>query len=232
MLSVDISLFLSGEKFSYCIDFPDGITAIVGRSGSGKTMLANCISGIVRPQEGRIYIDSKCFFDSSKHINLSPQKRGVGFVFQSHRLFPHLDVRTNLEFGMKFGNRKASLSTEEVCELLELVPLLGRKADSLSGGEAQRVALGRALLSAETLLIMDEPLSSVDPRLKENLLNYFERVKAVFHRPILYITHSPAEAKRLADRSVLISQGKVVATGGTQEILNHPIYKGDLYEIN
>lgn len=195
-----------------CADFAveaGGITVLRGASGAGKTTIADMIAGRISPDEGRIELSGRVLFDDRSGINLPPQSRGLGYVFQSHRLMPHLTVEENILFPQRFGSRTPRLKTTDLIELLGIGALLKRKPATLSGGESQRVALARALSAAESMLIMDEPLASLDPERRETLMDYIERIPAVLPMPILYITHSDQETERLAQRILLIEDGRV-----------------------
>jgi len=196
-----------------------GITALYGRSGAGKTSLANMISGLLKPDEGFIRIENQLIFCSQKAINLKPENRGIGYVFQEARLFPHMTVKDNLLFGTRFKRLESRpLSITEVVEVLGLTNLLDRRPDSLSGGEAQRIQLGRAILSHPKILVMDEPLSSLDQTRKQEILPLIERLRDEFNIPILYITHSMEEIIRLADRLLIIEDGSIAADGTVEEL--------------
>lgn len=187
----------------------EGVTTVLGPSGCGKTTLASCIAGLHEPSRGYIAVNGRTFWSSEDKIALPARKRGIGFVFQTHRLFPHMTVRDNLAFGNRVGARHTTADPDELIDVLGIRRLLDRRPDTLSGGESQRVALGRAILAAETLLIMDEPLASLDASRKEELLGYFERIPTVARIPILYITHSIHEAERLADTIMTMASGTV-----------------------
>ena len=196
-----------------------GITALYGRSGAGKTSLANMISGLLKPDEGFIKIQNQLIFCSQKAIDLKPENRGIGYVFQEARLFPHMTVKDNLLFGTRFKRLESRrLSITEVVEVLGLTNLLDRRPDSLSGGEAQRIQLGRAILSHPKILVMDEPLSSLDQTRKQEILPLIERLRDEFNIPILYITHSMEEIIRLADRLLIIEDGSIAADGTVEEL--------------
>lgn len=186
-----------------------GITVLRGPSGAGKTTIADMIAGRATPDEGRIELSGRVLFDGRAGINLPPQSRGLGYVFQSHRLMPHLTVEENILFPQRFGGRTPRLKTTDLIELLGIGALLKRWPATLSGGESQRVALARALAAAESMLIMDEPLASLDPDRRETLMAYIERIPAVLPIPILYITHSNQETERLAEQILLIEDGRV-----------------------
>ncbi|NLV81990.1 MAG: ATP-binding cassette domain-containing protein [Synergistaceae bacterium] len=187
------------------------ITALFGRSGAGKTTLANMLVGLIRPDAGRIKFENSVYTDTERGINLSPNKRGIGYVFQEHRLFPHMKVKNNLTFGQFPGGRKSRTEFSKIVELLDIGHLTERYPDTLSGGEAQRVAIGRALFACNSFLIMDEPLSSLDSSLKDGLMRYIALIPKNFSFPMIYITHSKEEVKRLAEMVALINNGKLVS---------------------
>lgn len=199
-----------------------GITVVFGPSGSGKSSLINCIAGLETPVSGRIACRGHTYFDAGLGVNLPPEKRRLGYVFQDARLFPHLSVRENLGFGLRFhsGARQNSLpDLEEVAHLLGVAPLLHRRPAHLSGGEKQRVAIGRALLCRPNLLLMDEPLSSLDMALKDGLLTYIAEIPRRWGVPVLYVTHAPEEALALGQSMLLLRQGRLEAAGGVAETL-------------
>lgn len=196
-----------------------GVTALFGRSGAGKTSLVNTLAGLLTPERGRIVIDDMVLFDSSAGIDLPPERRRIGYVFQESRLFPHLSVRGNLEYGMKrvpLGERRMDL--DQVTDVLGIGDLLSRRPRLLSGGERQRVALGRALLASPRILLMDEPLASLDAARKAEILPFIERLCDTFAVPIVYVTHAMDEIARLADTLVLMTEGRVAAVGGVEEL--------------
>ncbi|MFK7732116.1 MAG: molybdenum ABC transporter ATP-binding protein [Pseudomonadales bacterium] len=192
-----------------------GVTALFGRSGAGKTTLLRCIAGLQHDPNGELRFGDQVWQD--KHNSLPCHQRNIGYVFQEPRLFPHLDVHSNLRFSQRAaGNAKEN----EVLELLDIHPLLGRPVQGLSGGEQQRVAIGRALLSKPQLLLMDEPLSSLDASRKNELLPYLERIKDEAGIPILYVSHSQQEVARLADHLVVLERGRLIAAGDPVRIIN------------
>lgn len=200
------------HNFSIDVDFTlptKGITVLFGKSGAGKTTLLNMIAGLVRPDEGLISCGSVRFFDSrSNGVDLPPEQRGLGYVFQQHRLFSHLTVEGNLLFAARYGARPVETARlSKVVAVLGIGHLLERRTTTLSGGEGQRVAIGRALLAADSLLLMDEPLSSLDSERKEEILEYISSVARSFDTPILYVTHAQDEALRLADRVLPVEAG-------------------------
>jgi molybdate transport system ATP-binding protein len=189
------------------------VTALVGPSGSGKTSILSMIAGLRRPDEGRIRLGPRVLFDSRQNTNLAPEARRIGYVFQDHLLFPHLSVRRNLLYGWKRRRVNASpLSFERVVKVLELADLLKRQPHTLSGGQRQRVALGRALLAAPELLLMDEPLASVDDELKHRVLDYIEGVLEEWRIPTLYVTHNEEEIRRIAAQVIQLHKGRVTGS--------------------
>jgi len=203
------------------IDFSapsQGLTALFGRSGSGKTSIVQAIAGGLKPDSGRIAIGDRVFFDKAGGIDLDIHRRNIGYVFQDSRLFPHLTVRNNLLFGYKRAPGEHRFDLGTVVNLLDISSLLDRRPHHLSGGERQRVAIGRALLAQPTLLLMDEPLSSLDPPRKSELLSYIEGVRDELQVPILYISHAFNEVVRLADQLVIVDAGRVVLCGPLMDV--------------
>lgn len=196
------------------------LTALFGPSGSGKSSVINFMAGLIKASDGKVAIDGRVLFDSDKRINVPRHKRRIGYVFQEARLFPHMSVRQNLAYGRWFApaeNRNAD--SKGVIDLLGLGQILDRMPNLLSGGEKQRVAIGRALLSSPKLLLMDEPLASLDQARKSEIMPYIERLRDETKVPIIYVSHSVAEVARLATDIVVMSNGMVVASGSTEEIL-------------
>lgn len=187
-----------------------GITAIFGRSGSGKTTLINMVAGLVQPDSGHIAINQTTLFDTQNKVDLPIHKRRIGYVFQDSRLFPHYKVEGNLRYGFKQQDERLF---SEVCELLDIDHLLTRYPKELSGGEKQRVAIGRALLSQPNILLMDEPLASLDLPRKREVMPYLEQLAETINIPILYVTHSLSEIVRLAQHIVMLDKGKVIESG-------------------
>jgi len=214
MIDVDIAQrigrFALDVKFS--VDAP--VVGLFGPSGSGKTSVVNAIAGVQRPDRGTIRVNGEVLFDSVKRIDVRPEHRRVGYVFQDALLFPHLDVSANLTYGQRLrASSQRVIHEDHVVELLGLAALLDRRPRTLSGGERQRVAIGRALLAQPRILLMDEPLASLDQARKLEILDYIERLRDDLHIPIVYVSHSAEEVKRLADAVVLLSQGRCVAVG-------------------
>ena len=221
MLKIDARKKLAEFKWQGQLEIRPGVTALFGQSGAGKTSLVNMVAGLLTPDEGEIAIGGTCVFSSRNGVNLPPEQRPVGVVFQDGRLFPHLTVRGNLEYGRTRGSRAAP-ALDEVVELLELEALLGRRPMSLSGGEQQRVAIGRALLTAPDVLLLDEPLAGLDGERRGEVLGFLERLKQDSDRIIVYVTHRMEEVVRLANRLVLIDHGEVRSAGGLQDLLGRP----------
>jgi molybdate transport system ATP-binding protein len=201
------------------------IVGLFGRSGSGKTSLVNTFAGIARPERGRIVVNETTLFDSERGIDLPPERRRLGYVFQDDLLFPHLDVESNLLYGFRRApDTERVIEPRHVIELLGLGPLLRRLPHALSGGEKQRVAIGRALLAQPRLLLMDEPLASLDMPRRDEVLRYIELLRDDLSIPIVYVSHSVAEITRLADTVVLLSAGKAIAVGDVEDVMS----RGDL----
>lgn len=210
-LDIDVTKRFETSSFHLKTSLPSsGITAIFGRSGAGKTTLINLISGLTQPDSGAITINGRPLFDSNKHINVPIEKREIGYVFQDARLFPHLSVERNLRYGVTDSDEAYF---QEVVALLAIESLLERYPSSLSGGEKQRVAIGRALLSKPKVLLMDEPLASLDNPRKRELMPFLEALSSRVDIPILYVTHSLNEILRLAQHLVIIDNGKVAESG-------------------
>jgi molybdate transport system ATP-binding protein len=203
-----------------------GVSALFGRSGSGKTSLVNMLAGLIRPDRGRIALDQTVLFDSDSGADVPPERRRLGYVFQEGRLFPHLSVRNNL----LYGHRRAPVgdgatTVAEIVDLLGIGHLLDRRPASLSGGEKQRVAIGRALLAHPRLLLMDEPLASLDAARKEEILPFVERLRDHLRLPIVYVTHDLGEIIRLADTVALLVDGRAAAVGGVDDILGRADFR-------
>jgi molybdate transport system ATP-binding protein len=205
-------------------DVPPGFTILFGASGSGKTTTLRSISGIVRPDAGRIAIDDEVLFDSAERIDLPIRKRGVGYVFQDLALFPHLTARANVEFGMsKVSRPERRLRAEAMMEALRISHAAGRKPREISGGEAQRVALARALVYQPRILLLDEPLSAIDEATKQSIISDLKSINRELRLPIIYVTHSRQEAVSLGERVIVFEQGRVVASGEPISVFGTPI---------
>lgn len=200
-----------------------GITALFGPSGAGKSTIINAVAGLLRPDEGHLEVDGAVLMDTSRGLHVPAHKRRFGTVFQDARLFPHLTVGQNLDFGTRYAPRGAQVSRDDVIALLGLGALLERAPTTLSGGEKQRVAVGRALLSGPRMLLMDEPLASLDAHRKDEILPYLEQLRdGSLGLPILYVSHSVDEIARLADTLVVLKQGRVAAQGPLRDVMSDP----------
>ncbi len=219
-LAIDIKHRLGTFLLDARFETGGGLIALFGRSGSGKTSVVNVIAGLIRPDKGLVAVDDAVLVDTSRGIFVPRHRRRLGYVFQEGRLFPHLTVRQNLLYGRWFApqaERRDEL--DSVVDLLGIATLLERRPARLSGGEKQRVAIGRALLASPRLLLMDEPLASLDEARKTEILPYIERLRDQSRVPIVYVSHSIAEVARLASTVVLLSEGKVAACGPISEIM-------------
>ena len=229
MLSVNITKAFGSFRLETQFEVEEGsITAIFGKSGAGKTSTINAIAGLTRPDVGVIQIGNTTLFDQNLKINLPIYKRQIGYVFQDDRLFPHMTVRNNLIYGTPKNQDVAnSLNLTDITGLLELAPLLERRPKTLSGGEKQRVAIGRALLSNPKLLLMDEPLASIDVQHRFEILPFIQRVREKTGITIIYVTHALEEVIFIADQIILLSEGQVTAQGTVEEIMSrldlHPM---------
>ena len=221
-LEVDIRHRLGRFALDVGFEAPDGVTVLFGRSGSGKTSVVNAVAGLLAPQEGRIVVAGRVLFDAAKRVSVPVHKRRLGYVFQEGRLFPHLTVRANLLYARRVQGRASDTGLSRVVDLLGLAPLLDRQPGALSGGEAQRVAIGRALLADPVMLLMDEPLAALDGGRKAEILPYLERLRAEAGVPILYVSHNVAEVARLATHVVALDEGRVMQAGPAGEILSDP----------
>jgi molybdate transport system ATP-binding protein len=214
--------FAGGFTIDAAFDATAGVTALFGPSGSGKTSTLYLIAGLLTPQAGTIAFGQRTWLDTARGVNLSPENRHVGLVFQDHVLFPHLNVEQNLAYGQRRRRgQPSSIEPRKVIEILELGELLRRSPRHLSGGEKQRVALGRALLSGPQLLLMDEPVAALDAALKDRVLSYLQRVIDEWHLPMVYVSHSAAEVQRLAQQVVVLEGGRAVRSGAPREVLAH-----------
>lgn len=197
----------------------DGVTALFGPSGAGKTTIVNSIAGLLRPRAGRITLDGEILFDAERGIHLPARRRRFGYVFQEGRLFPHLTVNQNLTYSTMFGAAMTPGEHEHIVELLGLGDLLDRRPAQLSGGERQRVALGRSLLARPRLLLLDEPLASLDAIRRDEIMQYLELLRDEVRIPIIYVSHSVEEVVRLAATVVLVASGRVAAVGSVEDIM-------------
>jgi len=220
-LSLNVKKTLGSFSFQAAFESKIGCIALFGPSGSGKTTLINMIAGLIKPDHGRIDIRGACMFDETRAINQPPELRRIGYVFQDARLFPHLNVKRNLAYGMNLiADATRLIKFAHVVELLDLENLLDRRPHKLSGGERRRVAIGRALLTSPRLLLMDEPLANLDPKRRLEILPFIENLRDTLKIPIVYVSHSVEEVIRLADQVVVLDQGRVTACGGIRDVLN------------
>jgi molybdate transport system ATP-binding protein len=200
----------------------NGVLALFGPSGAGKTSILNWLAGLNRPDSGSIWVNDRVLFDAAAGINLPPQDRDLGYVFQEPRLFPHLGVRGNLLYGWhlrRHRHARPEITFDQVVHLLGIEHLLERRVHGLSGGEQQRVSIGRALLAQPQLLLMDEPLAAVDVHRKSEILPFIESLQAELSIPIVYVSHDPDEIMRIADQVALIVDGKLVTLGSLESVL-------------
>lgn len=221
-LSVALGHRFPGFALDLGFEAPPGVTALFGRSGSGKSTVINAVAGLLRPDRGRIAVDGEVLLDTAAGVMLPPHRRRMGYVFQDGRLFPHLTVRQNLLYGRWFAPKGPGPDLTRVVELLGIGALLDRRTGALSGGEKQRVAIGRAILARPRLLLMDEPLAALDEARKAEILPYLERLRDDLHLPILYVSHSVAEVARLATTIVVIEAGRVAVAGPAAGIMADP----------
>ncbi len=195
-----------------------GVVALFGRSGCGKSTLVNCIAGLLRPDEGSIELDGVVLLDTAAGLEVKPERRRIGYVFQDSRLFPHLRVEANLRYAERRAPAREFVRFDEVAELLDLGPLLARRTHQLSGGERQRIAIGRALLSQQRLLLLDEPLASLDAARRDEVLPYLETLRDQLAIPMVYVSHQFDEVLRLATHLVVMESGTTVAHGEIGEM--------------
>ena len=222
MLEINLKKTLGELELVADLQIPTrGVTAIFGLSGAGKSSFINLISGLLTPDQGYIRLNDKTLVDTENKIDMAPNKRHVGYIFQDARLFPHYSVKGNLLYGVK---DKSAVDFDGILTLLGIEHLLKRYPFSLSGGEKQRVAIGRALLSNPDILLMDEPLSALDLPRKQELLAYLEQLTHSIDIPILYVTHSLEELTALAERMILMEHGKVIAYDEVQRIIHSPVF--------
>ena len=217
MLSVDVEKQLGEFSLAAKFETAGGVTALFGPSGSGKTSIVNMIAGLETPDRGRIALDDTVLFDSAARVNVPPHKRRIGYVFQEGRLFPHFTVAQNLDYGRWMSGLPAdSAERERIIALLDIAHLLPRRPGKLSGGERQRVAFGRALLMQPGLLLLDEPLASLDRARKLEILPYLARLRDEAKVPMIYVSHQAGGITRLASQVVRIEDGQVLGVGGLE----------------
>ena len=221
-LSVSLRHAFTGFALDVAFDAPPGVTALFGRSGSGKTTVVNAVAGLLRPDAGRVVVGDLVLLDTAADVSLPVHRRHLGYVFQEGRLFPHLTVRQNLLYGRWFTPDGRGARFDHVLGMLGIEALLGRRPGALSGGEKARVAIGRALLANPRLLLMDEPLAALDETRKAEILPYLERLRDQTDIPILYVSHAIAEVARLATTLVVLDEGRVLRAGPATDVLADP----------
>ena len=220
MIDVDIQKRIGSFELAVTFSVSAPVIGLFGRSGAGKSSVINAIAGIARPDRGHVRINGTTLFDSVAHIDLAPERRRIGYVFQDSLLFPHLSVERNLVYGQRLRKRdERFIDKSRVVDLLGLGGLLDRAPATLSGGEKQRVAIGRALLAQPQILLMDEPLAALDVPRRTEVLDYIERLRDDLRIPIVYVSHSVPEIARIADTVVVLSEGRSLAVGDVDEVL-------------
>ena len=223
MLFLDVEKRLGDFRLAARFETEARVTALFGPSGAGKTTIINMIAGLLAPDRGRIMYRGKLLFDAAGKVNLPPYRRRFGYVFQDGRLFPHLTVRGNLEYGRRMYRLKRDPGElERVVAMLDIAHLADRRPGKLSGGERQRVAIGRALLMRPQLLLLDEPLASLDAARKAEIMPYLERLRDEAGVPMIYVTHQAEDARRLASMVVRVEAGRVAAVGGLELLAANP----------
>jgi molybdate transport system ATP-binding protein len=217
VLALEVEKQLGALALAARFQIAGGVTALFGPSGAGKTSLVNMIAGLLKPDRGCIVLDDTTLFDAAKAINVPPHRRQIGYVFQEGRLFPHLSVRQNLDYGRRMSGRSRDPTEfERIASLLGITHLLQRRPRMLSGGERQRVAIGRALLMQPRLLLLDEPLASLDAGHKGEILPYLMRLRDQAAVPMVYVSHIAGELRQIATTVVRLDQGRVLAVGGLE----------------
>ncbi|MCK0137987.1 molybdenum ABC transporter ATP-binding protein [Aliiroseovarius sp. F47248L] len=226
VLSVHLQQAMENFTLDVKFNVPAGLTVLFGTSGSGKTSVIDAVAGLRRSASGRIVVGDQVLMDSAQNLHLPAHKRQLGYIFQDARLFPHMSVARNLDYARWVtGQAKNQLAFDRVVEMLGIGPLLPRRPARLSGGETQRVAIGRALLARPKLILADEPLAALDDARKGEILPYFERLRDESDVPILYVTHAATEVARLATTVVALEAGTVVRQGTAAEVLGDPSFR-------
>ncbi len=217
MLRVDVEKLLGDFSLQAKFESEGRVTGLFGASGAGKTSLVNMIAGLLRPDRGTIVVDGETLDDTAKGIHVPPWRRRIGYVFQDARLFPHLNVRQNLDYGRRMNGLADDIEQQtRVTGLLDIGHLLDRRPGKLSGGERQRVALGRALLAKPRLLLLDEPLGALDESRRAEILPYLVKLRDEARIPMVYVSHDAAEMRQLATQIVLLQRGRVSSVGGVK----------------
>ena len=225
LLHADVRLARGGRRLEAEFSIEPGVTALFGPSGAGKTTLLHVLAGLLRPDAGRIVLAGDVLFDGTAGTFVPPERRRVGVVFQDLRLFPHLDVRSNLHYGRR-GPGAGAPDAGAVIDLLELGPLLSRRPATLSGGEARRVAIGRALLAGPRLLLLDEPLAGLDEARRQNVLGLLDRVRTGIDVPMLFVSHSLPDILQLTNRMIVLSDGRTIGQGDLHDVLGRePVFR-------
>ena len=211
MISFQIQKKLTHFNLDVDYYFESGVLAIQGRSGAGKTTVLNCISGLLKPDEGRICLNNHLVYDSEEKVNIPTRKRNIGYVFQNFALFPHLNVYENILYGLK--SRKSNIDKEKIENILDTLKinqLIKKSTKSISGGEKQRVAIARVLVTDPEIMLLDEPFSALDQETKEDIYPIFERVKEKYKIPMILVSHNPLEGERLGDHRIYIEEGQII----------------------
>ena len=220
VLSLNLRKSFSGFELSVNADLPGGIAAVFGPSGSGKTTLLNCIAGLERPDDGEIQLRGQVLYSRAGRINLAPERRRVGYMFQESLLFPHLNVEENIHYGYNLTpESRRMVDPAQLVELLELRPLMQRRTAGLSTGEQQRVALARALASSPNLLLLDEPLAALHVSIRGRILRYLKAIRRELSIPMVYVSHSISEIMALADSALVLDKGRQVAMDEPRSLL-------------
>ncbi len=204
------------------VEVPPGITILFGPSGAGKSTLLDCIAGLIQPDAGRIAIDGEVVFDSEKKVSVRSQRRQIAYVFQSLALFPHMTVEANVGYGLLDAPQQARARVAEILQMFRVEELRGRKPREISGGEKQRVALARSLVTLPRVLLLDEPLTGLDAELKASIIDDLRAWNAAHKIPIFYVTHSREEVDALGERVIALEHGKIVSEGTPREVLDAP----------
>ena len=221
MLSIHLHKQFGSFKLDIKCNIKQNFTALFGRSGAGKTTILNMIAGLCHPEEGSIKLHDRFLFDTRQDINMAPQQRGIGYIFQESRLFPHMTVRQNLEYGWKnVPEKRRKFQIDDIVEEMGLGVFLHRKPQNLSGGEKQRVAFARALLSSPDFLLMDEPLAALDQDTKLRFLLFLKKMLQNYQLPILYVSHDLINVINFADEIILIRNGQLLGQGPPNEMLD------------
>lgn len=217
MLRLDVAKQLGGFFIEAAFASEGRVTGLFGASGAGKTSLINMIAGLLTPDRGSISVDGDTLDDTAAGLHVPAHRRRIGYVFQDARLFPHLDIRHNLDYGRRMNGLAQDFAHQaRIVDMLDIEQLLDRRPGKLSGGERQRVALGRALLARPRLLLLDEPLGSLDEERKAEILPYLMRLRDEANVPMVYVSHDADEMRQLASRVVMLKRGRIAAFGGTE----------------